>query len=173
MYNNPNYPRYSQRQYSQQPPKEETDWVKVGVFAAILLIVVGGGFVFFVPVESHEIKLPAKIYVSPEDNYVDIHNVENYQEQLNFGGISSGYKVEKFLKLDTNGKPPAKVKLKTTGSITGFVVFDENDFLITGPIEVKVTADVPKDAEPGTYTGEVTVKYSLTTIRKILNALNE
>ena len=167
------YPQYPRQPYSQQPkPKEEIDWLKVSIAGAAALIMLSALFVFFVPIETHEIVLPAKIYVSPESNYVDIHNIKDYKEQLNFGGISRGYKVEKFLNLDTGGKPPAVVDIGVSGSITGFVALGRNDFLITGPTEVKVTADVPNNAEPGTYTGEVRVKYKLTVMRKILNSLN-
>lgn len=146
---------------------EELDMKRMALVVGIVLAI--AIFLFFIPVESHPIDFPAQIYVSDQQNFVDIKNKENNTNALDFGGVSPGYKVEKFIKLNIGAdSPPAKVSFRSEGDIKKFLELPSS-FVIKEPKEVSVYANIPKGTAPGTYSGKVTVKYSLTVWRKFLN----
>ena len=53
---------------------------------------------------------------------MDVHTVENFSSQLNFGGISPGFRIEKYIDLNIKDNPPAKVNFIVRGDIKKFIV---------------------------------------------------
>ena len=147
---------------------EGYSWKRIAlVFIPLLMLMF---FVFFISVENHEIEFPASIYVSDQPNFIDIKNEGGERDALDFGGISAGYAVEKFINLSIGkNAPPAKVSFKIEGNIKEFIEIPAGSFVIKEPTEVNIYARVPKGTDPGEYGGKVTVRYSLTLWRKFLN----
>ncbi|MBD3354784.1 hypothetical protein GF361_02255 [Candidatus Woesearchaeota archaeon] len=143
------------------------DIKKVILFIGIFLVIIISVLIY--PIEVHPIEFPAKVYVSDKPNFIDIKN-EGERDALDFGGVSPGYKIEKFINLDIGSEsPPAKVSFKVEGNIEQFIEIPSGSFVITEPVNVSVYANIPKRTKPGYYSGKVTVKYSLSLWRKFLN----
>ena len=156
---------------------KELDFVKIIVFLIIPILLLAGFFT--IPLEKKEIEFPAELYISEDPSFVDIRNIEGKKgNTLNFGGVSAGYKIEKFISLSlSEDAPPSDVDFKVTGKIKDMIKLRKDNKLITGfvmyePTRISVKAEVPKGTPAGEYYGNVKVTYSKTMYRKLLNALN-
>ena len=71
---------------------------------------------------------------------------------LDFGYVPLGSRVTRYLDLDV--QEPVKVHLSVNGGISGFVTFDRNDFILSGPERVPVTFNAD---ETGNFSGTVEI----------------
>lgn len=154
---------------------KDIDFKKVILYVLLPTLLIAGFFT--VPVESKEIEFPAELYVSNKTQFVDIRHIEEKKDTvLNFGGVSTGYKVHKSISLNmAQEAPPADVDFKIEGKIKDFIEIKKDGenvitgFVITEPSKVTVTANVPEGTIPDEYYGKVRVIYSKTLFRKLVN----
>lgn len=146
---------------------KDLDITKVITFVVVPLLFLFG--FFFIPIESHEIEFPTTVYVSSEQKFIDI-KVDKVRDTLDFGGVSAGYKVDKYINLNIGeNAPPADVSFKVQGDIKDFIVVHKDPFVIKEPTQIMVSAVIPREAEAKTYSGTLKVIYSKTLFRKLLN----
>lgn len=154
---------------------EEYDIKKISITLGIIILILGIYFLY--PIEKKTIAFPAEITISEQNRFIDIKNVEEKKSILNFGGVSAGYKVEKYINLQMNeNAPPSDISFKTEGNIKNFILINQENsdknikhMVITSPERIKVSAIAPKGTEPGEYTGTLKITYYKTLFRKTIN----
>ncbi len=136
------------------------------VYLMIVSIVIIAIFMLFIPYKTiKSFEFPAKIEIKE-----DFMNVENKQTDiLDFGIVSSGLRVKKFIELDIGKAQPAIVYVGSSGEIKQFIDIEEDKFVITEPKKLEITAIIPKGIDEGVYTGVIKVEYKMTIARKLKN----
>jgi hypothetical protein len=81
---------------------------------------------------------------------------------LKFGTIPPGYQGARYINISNSESFPMKVKLSIDGEVTGWFRTDKNNFMLQegGQENIKIIADVPKDALHGNYSGNLYVIFS-------------
>ncbi len=139
--------------------------ILLGILIMVLLIAM-----VFVPFKTmYTMEFPATIQVTGQTNYADVNRPTDI---LDFGVVSQGLRVKKYLELNNGNAQDAIVYVKVKGEIAKFISLDSEKFIIDGPRQLGITAKMPDDITPGIYNGVVSVEYKLTFARRIINIFN-
>jgi len=102
-----------------------------------------------------------------QEVYTDVYVVKpgngafglDKEDNIRFGKVAQGNMGERFFNITTGRE--IKVKIKTEGNISGFLVVSENDFWME-PGETKnlvLSVHIPQDTELGFYSGKIKVYF--------------
>jgi len=124
------------------------------LIAIVLSILVAKTF-FEKPRSITEYAMELHVVTDPNEIGVDAG-----PEKLNFGWISPGTTVTRFIKMGNLGQK-AKVKLIASGDFADWVSVSENNFVLeTGESkEIAIKATVPSGAQPGNYSATMRVNF--------------
>lgn len=137
------------------------------IFLTVIAIVILGIAMIFIPYKTvSTMEFPAKIDIVNEENVADVNKPT---DMLNFGRVSSGLRIKKYLAIDKGRAQDAIVYITIDGDIKQFIEIEENKFLITGPKDIGVIAKIPKNTIEGIYTGVIKIEFKMTLARKLMN----
>lgn len=125
-----------------------------------------------VPVSTTTEVLPAVVNVT-ESGQLGIHMTKGPQKEFNFGGTYPGTHATKTMNLTRGNAPPAFVHINVSGEIAPLAEIDRNDFLLDEHMAVKITLIIPTDAEQGRYTGNVSVRYTVTYGKSLVHLIRK
>ncbi len=86
---------------------------------------------------------------------------------LNFGGTFPGTTVIKTVNTPEEHNP-AYVTIVPEGDIANWLAISESAFLLIDPKQITVSLKVPADANEGSYSGHIRIRYSKTLFSSII-----
>ena len=145
-------------------PMFEREHFMMLLIGAIILIVLA---VFFLPYKTLKaVEFPAKVYITDNQDLFEINQETN---MLDFGVLTPGSRVKKFIEINNNRASEAYVYVKIHGDIRKIIEIEEDKFVLNGPRTINVLAKVDEDTKEGTYDGIISVEFKLTLAKKIAN----
>ena len=99
-------------------------------------------------------KYQAMVNIKEEPGIMGLNPTE---ESLDFGDLSRGMKVSRYITLKNDGGNKISIKVSISGEIADLIEVDKTDFILSPGDETKMNFDltVPPSAEIKKYTGTV------------------
>jgi hypothetical protein len=128
-----------------------------------------GAIAVFVPVATTEQVLPVTLNVTtPSDRTISFALTHGDQNGLDFGTTFPGTTVIKTINISRGSEPPAFVSISWNGTITPWLEVSDKNFLLTDSRQLKVNAVIPRDANTGSYSGQLIITYKKTLFSTVL-----
>jgi hypothetical protein len=138
-------------------------------FILLAGILFAGAIAVFVPLATTEQVLPVTLNVTtPSDRAISFALTYGDQNRLDFGTTFPGTTVIKTVNISRGSEPPAFVSISWNGTIKPWLEVSDNNFLLTDSRQLNVSAVIPKNADAGSYSGQLVIAYKKTLFSTVL-----